>query len=244
MSREVGSTGEQLRCGRVITFASAKGGTGKTILAASTAVILLHSGKRVLVVDGDFSTRGLSLFVLGDIISAPDLTVRNEQCIAEYFLSELPLSDIEPRRLDRGGIEYHILFSNADLWRSGVPEKKILSDPRIGPKHYVEGMTNLLARFRQEYDYIIVDTRGGFDFTSAVPALLADTYIMVLEPDKVSLAQIEGFEKSISEFAADYKINIPPRGFIVNKASFDPRDELFVGQLTSLTELQSRGRWG
>lgn len=205
------SFSEQRLSGRVIAFASAKGGTGKTVLAASTALALLRSGKRVLVIDGDFSTRGLSLFVLGDILHTSDLVIRSEECLAEFFLSALKLEDIHPRRIDRNGIEYHILFSNQTLWRSGVPEKAILSDLRLEPHNYVNGISRLLSHFREEYDYIIIDTRGGYDFTSAVPALLSDTYVIVLEPDRVSLEQIQGFEKATVEFAANHDLRIASR---------------------------------
>ena len=127
--------------GRVIAFASAKGGTGKTVLAASTALVLIRSGKRVLIIDGDFSTRGLSLFILGSILHTSDLVVREEECLADFFLSEVALEDLRPRLIDRSGIEYHILFSNKTLWHSGVPEQAILSDLKLEPARYVAGLS-------------------------------------------------------------------------------------------------------
>jgi cellulose biosynthesis protein BcsQ len=227
--------------GRVIAFASAKGGTGKTVLAASTALVLLRSGKSVLVIDSDFSTRGLSLFILGDILHTSDLLVRDEECLAEFFLSEVQLEEIRPRRIDRSGIEYHILFSNKKLWQSGVPEQAILSDMRLDAQHYIDGISRLLAYLRDDYDYIIIDTRGGYDFTSAVPALLSDTCIIVLEPDRVSLSQIQGFEKALAEFADNHKIRIPLRGFVVNKASFDPEQSRFVEELSRTYQIKTYG---
>jgi len=227
--------------GRVIAFASAKGGTGKTVLAATTALALLRSGKRVLVIDGDFSTRGLSLFILGNILHTSDLVIRKEECLAEFFLSELRVEDIRPRRIDRSGIEYHILFSNESLWQSGLPERAIVSDMRLDPPHYIDGLKRLLAHFRTEYDYIIIDTRGGYDFTSAVPALLSDTYVIVLEPDRVSLEQIQGFDKATKEFADNQKLRIPLRGFVVNKAAFDPNESRFVEELTRTYGIKTYG---
>jgi Mrp family chromosome partitioning ATPase len=49
--------------GSVFTFVSPKGGTGKTLLSANTAYLFGKAGKRVVCVDADFSTRGLSLYV-------------------------------------------------------------------------------------------------------------------------------------------------------------------------------------
>ena len=43
--------------GRIIAFVSAKGGTGKTVLSATTAYLLIKAGKKVVTIDSDFSTR-------------------------------------------------------------------------------------------------------------------------------------------------------------------------------------------
>ena len=49
----------------IIAIASGKGGTGKTIIAGCLGYALMRSGHRVLMVDGDAGTDGLSLFLLG-----------------------------------------------------------------------------------------------------------------------------------------------------------------------------------
>ncbi|MFF3322365.1 FxSxx-COOH system tetratricopeptide repeat protein [Streptomyces sp. NPDC002889] len=54
-------TGED--AGRIITFYSYKGGTGRTMALANTAWIMASSGKRVLVVDWDLDAPGLDLFL-------------------------------------------------------------------------------------------------------------------------------------------------------------------------------------
>ncbi|MGH3262741.1 MAG: KGGVGR-motif variant AAA ATPase, partial [Trebonia sp.] len=50
------------RNGRVITFYSYKGGTGRTMALANVAWIIANSGKRVLVVDWDLESPGLHKF--------------------------------------------------------------------------------------------------------------------------------------------------------------------------------------
>ncbi|MGW1976788.1 FxSxx-COOH system tetratricopeptide repeat protein [Streptomyces sp. NPDC001889] len=54
-------TGEN--AGRIITFYSYKGGTGRTMALANTAWILASSGRRVLVVDWDLDAPGLDRFL-------------------------------------------------------------------------------------------------------------------------------------------------------------------------------------
>lgn len=56
-------TGEDADAGRIITFYSYKGGTGRTMALANTAWILASSGQRVLVVDWDLDAPGLDRFL-------------------------------------------------------------------------------------------------------------------------------------------------------------------------------------
>jgi cellulose biosynthesis protein BcsQ len=218
--------------GRIITFASAKGGTGKTVLAVSTATMLLRSGQRVLCVDGDFSTRGLSLFILGNILYSPDWNVRPEQCLAEFVLAEIPeFLRPKPRTIEQYGVQFDIILSNRNLWRSGVPDQEILSLGTLKANQYISRMTSLLDAFRDSYDYIIIDTRGGYDFTSGAPILLADTCVLVLEPDKISLEQMEGFNQALTALADTHQLALPNFGFIINKASFNPTSTEFPEDL-------------
>lgn len=56
-------TGDDAGAGRIITFYSYKGGTGRTMALANTAWILASSGKSVLVVDWDLDAPGLDRFL-------------------------------------------------------------------------------------------------------------------------------------------------------------------------------------
>jgi MinD-like ATPase involved in chromosome partitioning or flagellar assembly len=48
--------------GKIVTFYSYKGGTGRTMALANTAWILASNGKKVLVVDWDLDSPGLHKF--------------------------------------------------------------------------------------------------------------------------------------------------------------------------------------
>ena len=50
------------RTGRIVTFYSFKGGTGRTMALANVAWILAANGKRVLVADWDLESPGLHKF--------------------------------------------------------------------------------------------------------------------------------------------------------------------------------------
>jgi cellulose biosynthesis protein BcsQ len=52
----------EARDGQIVTFYSFKGGTGRTMALANVAWILAASGKRVLMVDWDLESPGLSRY--------------------------------------------------------------------------------------------------------------------------------------------------------------------------------------
>ncbi|MET7621556.1 FxSxx-COOH system tetratricopeptide repeat protein [Streptomyces sp. NPDC005408] len=82
-------TGED--AGRIITFYSYKGGTGRTMALANTAWILASAGKRVLVVDWDLDAPGLDRFLhpfldRDKLLTTPgviDLVTRFSQSVLE-----------------------------------------------------------------------------------------------------------------------------------------------------------------
>jgi cellulose biosynthesis protein BcsQ len=175
--------------GKVICFASAKGGSGKTIFAASTAYALLRSGKRVLCIDADFSTRGLSLLLLSSLIDTGDLDPPPYSCLAESVLARTPVEKLQPLTVAFGSIEFNVLVSNRNLRQGGIPEDRLLgSTGEGGTSHlvdlpvqeYFSCLQSLCDVMRNSFDYIVIDTRGGFDTTSVVPAIVSDSYCIVL----------------------------------------------------------------
>jgi|KBSMisStandDraft_5_1062788.scaffolds.fasta_scaffold41313_1 cellulose biosynthesis protein BcsQ len=224
--------------GQVLCFVSAKGGTGKTVLSAVTAYTLLQSGMRVVTIDTDFSTRGLSLFLLGSVLDSYELQIQSKHCLADSILEEISVDDVTPLTIVRGSIEYNVVISNKDVWRGGVPDERFLggspwpTERNASPTEYFKYLRQLCERLRKDYDYVIIDTRGGYDFTSAAPATIADGYVVIVEADRVSIEQVSGFKKKIDEYASssEHFSDIRPavlKGFIVNKALFSVDDNVF-----------------
>src|SRR5262249_52279067 len=98
-------------------------------------------------------------------------------------------------------------------------------------------MRDLLSHFRSQYDYVLIDTRGGFDYTSAAPGALADAYVVVLEADEISVAQVFGLKSGVEDVAEKNGVEPSLGGFIVNKATFagdSGESAVFANSLTSL----------
>src|SRR5262245_29159123 len=114
------------RSGQVFAFVSAKGGTGKTIMAVSTAYYLQRAGKKVALIDTDFSTRGLSLYILGRAVHGSALNFALENCLADSILGSVPPHKIQPRMVVYENVNFEIVVANRDLWRGGVPDDRFL----------------------------------------------------------------------------------------------------------------------
>ncbi len=225
--------------GRVICFVSAKGGSGKTVLAVSAAYVLLTAGKKVVTIDCDFSTRGMSLFLLSSLIDTGSLdNPPISACLAELVLQGKS-PDVRPMVVQNNDLEFHVVVSNQELREGGVPEDRFLgtqSDPgstnfSFGVRDYYDRLGKIIDVLSRKYDYVILDTRGGFDYTSAVPALLADYHVIVLEADEISVQQIHGLKAKLDEYAVQLGAGKKPRGFLVNKALYSPNDKLFVANV-------------
>lgn len=238
--------------GQVLCFVSAKGGTGKTVLSATTAYTLLQSGMRVVAIDADFSTRGLSLYLLGSVLDSSELIIQSKNCLADAILDKVDICDVTPLPVLNGGVEYKLIISNKEVWRGGVPEERFLGgnlqeQTTTTPEQYFLFLQELCERLRREFDYVIIDTRGGYDFTSAAPAAVADGYVLVLEADKVSIEQVGAFKKKVDEFAESLsrheqqRIIASLKGFIINKALFSADEEVFPEALARLYESKTFG---
>jgi cellulose biosynthesis protein BcsQ len=159
----------------VIAFASGKGGTGKTSFVAALGYALIYSGHTVLLLDCDRATDGLSLFILGPEGArqvsefSPENTFHG---ILESYKRDHKIvarQHVVTRRHGKDGDhgqDYNIIISGKGLYGDSA----FLHSPDQEPNQELFRTTvaDLFEYLRalHEYDYILVDTRGGFSFES------------------------------------------------------------------------------
>jgi septum site-determining protein MinD len=147
--------------GRIITIASGKGGTGKTILASNLGTALTLLGRRVVVVDADIGMADLGLY-LG--LEKSPITLH------EVLAGE---ATIEQAMYD-GPAGCKIVPSGLSL--SGFS--------RANPQKLKEVAEDLSRTF----DFIILDCGPGLSKESTIPLAVADEVIIIVNPDLASLA--------------------------------------------------------
>lgn len=216
----------------IIAIASGKGGTGKTVIAACLAYALVQAGHRVLMIDADTATDGLSLFMLGpngmNQINDPVDPFLPENTFTGMLRRFADKGELvfTPRRINRTGtegheVEYEALISGKNAY--GDLPTEILGTP-INRETFRRAITELFFTLKEspavrDYDYVIVDTRGGFAFETTEICAIADSFIIVTEPQITSFYQDRNLIKRIHESAQEMKTEPLLRSIIVNKAT-------------------------
>lgn len=159
---------------KVICFASAKGGTGKTVISASLAKCLAGLGKKVLLVDMDAATNGLSLFYLEELVNARKRDDEEARGIFEATNGKLPTPFSIGEAVDM------------------IPSVYVMKQTEgISPERFRRSISETLGAFRDKYDYIILDAQAGTDVYAQIAMEKSDEIVIVSEYDPVSAEGVE-----------------------------------------------------
>lgn len=147
--------------GELIGVLSGKGGTGKTSVCAGVASALAQAGERVLCIDCDIGLRNLDI--------------------------SLGLSEA-------GALSFQ------DISEGGYPLKKATRHPAFdalffltAPIHCppeaidLSAFAAMLAKARQQYDYVFLDAPAGVDAGFRLAARFADRILLVTGPDPAAV---------------------------------------------------------
>ncbi len=161
----------------VICLASAKGGSGKTVLTANMAKFLSGLGKRVLIVDTDGATNGMTLLYLHRINAFFDEMKRKGQRPRGIFEEET-MDTPTPCSVGQG----------VDL----IPATFYLRGPVLIEEEILhKTLAQVRSTFESEYDYIILDAQAGTGSVSRITISMADKVVIVTEFDPVSAEGVE-----------------------------------------------------
>lgn len=191
-----------------VAILSGKGGTGKSQISVSLGYALSHCGFRTLLLDLDLFTHGMTFYSLAEVLEKPkyhlmdclsqrcspkDLSpvqIRNEFCNKKLFV----LPNINRKRDYQAELNINENYSNLHSFSKRVDE--------------------ILGHFKSDFDYIIIDTRGGTDYTTIAATKCSDGHIIVTEADKPSWDTGRVLLDSIYE---NNDNDYSTLGFIINK---------------------------
>jgi MinD-like ATPase involved in chromosome partitioning or flagellar assembly len=158
---------------KVICFASAKGGSGKTVVSATLGHLLAGLGKNILLVDGDAATNGMTLLFLDSVVKAKRAAVtRQEAVVGLYEVSE-----------EKQVPTPFVLAKNLDM----IPAAYIMQQTEeVPPKEVEKTIARTVSQFRGKYDYILLDAQAGADPNALSLVRSADEVVIVSEYDPIS----------------------------------------------------------
>lgn len=236
------------RHAHVISFMSGKGGTGKTVIAVSLGTLLMKVGFRVLFVDLDFATDGMTLYIAGASelneqvsngfqldfdTTGSIMNQASSQMIESRTTRFIPYTRRQHMRQsaafgDTFTAEWQALFTSL----AAFGDESAMTFQRGGGADQSEYELALDTLFKEihgskSYDYVIVDTRGGFDVGTALVGKFVDSLIVVTEPDRSSLNQSYKLVNEILNFRQDSKERAGAifQGLIVNKSTDRVRED-------------------
>jgi cellulose biosynthesis protein BcsQ len=208
--------------GRIVTFYSYKGGTGRSMALANFAWILAASGKRVLAIDWDLEAPGLHRY-FRPFLTDPDLfetdgLIDTFWSFAAAALARTPTDagpqksngddfagalDDAKRRLNwnfvTGG---YIDFVGAGRQGATYSERVNTFDWK---RFYELGGANMLdsekVYLRSCYDWVLIDSRTGVSDTSGISTMqLPDTVVVCFTLNRQSIDGVDAVMRSIQAF--------------------------------------------
>jgi len=186
------------RNGRILTFYSYKGGTGRSMALANVGWILASAGKRVLLIDWDFEAPGLHRY-LHPFLSDPELA--NTRGLIDYFLDvnvaarAAALSNSSDSWWkDWCTLARYTVSLDYEFLANGVLDfvpagQQTVSYPiHVSSTNWQEFyeklgggvlLEALKEQLRADYDYVLIDSRTGISDTAGICTVqMPDTLVV------------------------------------------------------------------
>jgi hypothetical protein len=220
---------ERKKPGKVITFYSYKGGTGRTMALANVAWILASNGKRVLVVDWDLEAPGLHRYFHPFLVD-PTLagTTGVMDMVWDFALATLdPKGDASPGwHLPYAEVLNHTVSLRWDFGDGGLISMlaagrqdeaywmkvnsfswKDFYEKRSGAAFIRAVRNNMVSR----YDYVLIDSRTGVSDTAGIcTAQIPDVLVDCFTYSTQSIEGAAAVAKSVLRERGDREIVIWP----------------------------------
>lgn len=152
----------------ILCFISAKGGSGKTTTASALGTFISLLGKRVLLVDTDAATNGMTLLYLEQLLGAKKIAGSSPVGLFDTHGTDLA-EEIQ--------ITDNLAFAPATF---------IMSDTDTSDPEDFSYSLDLLLERSGNYDFIIMDAQAGSDVFARTAASRAGELVVVSEYDPLS----------------------------------------------------------
>lgn len=191
--------------GKIISISSVKGGVGKTTMAINLAGLYFMMKKRVLIIDADFYSGGISTW----------LDIRNQKDI--YMM----IDSISNNR-------YSSIIDYVTSYNSGIDVLASPKDPRSALKIEAKYIPMIFEFAKREYDVVLVDTNHLMNEVNLMILDHVDVSLLMVTNDLIDLKNMRNL---IQIFKSTDKTNY----FVVLNCSRDTgRDYLYLFDIRNI----------
>jgi chromosome partitioning protein len=202
--------------GKIFVIANQKGGVGKSTTVVNVGASLALLGKKVLIVDFDPQAHSVS-----------GLGIEREKIqktVYDLLIDET--TDINSIILDTELENLKIIPSNIDL--SGVNVE--LAD--VNNKYFI--LKDKLARVREDFDYILIDTPPHIGFLTLSSLSAADQVLIPLQAEYYALEGISELLKTVDLVKQKLNSKLSVLGIVLTM--YDVRTNLSVQVLEEVSK--------
>lgn len=187
-----------------LAFLSGKGGVGKTSIALSLAKVLSLVDYKVLLIDADLQTHGLSYFFT-------DLTENQNKTGLLEIMRDFQKSNQSINQFDLNSVIVKVSH-NLDF----IPSKKAFKEKTWQLAEDAHTVRAFMDRLMQQlanaqYDFIISDTQAGPAAATREVCSRSGKAIIISEPDPISIAASRSLDYEMHEELPNFT------RFLVNK---------------------------
>jgi MinD-like ATPase involved in chromosome partitioning or flagellar assembly len=254
--------------GRIVTFYSYKGGTGRTMLLANVAWILAANGRRVLVADWDLESPGLHRFLypflkrmVRDAKGIADLIRDYERVAARSDEEEREKHIAEHARIQPYAFSLNWKFLNEgtlDFLSPGKQDKNYMATlGALDWDSFYETLKGgkfldaLREDMRRHYDYVLIDSRTGLGdiadiCTVHLPDVLVDCFALSTQniEGAAQIAKIIGDQhrrRSIRVLPVPMRVELGEKERADASRAFATR--LFSGLPAGMSDAERKAYW-
>jgi MinD-like ATPase involved in chromosome partitioning or flagellar assembly len=200
--------------GKIISIHSFRGGTGKSNITASLAVLLASEGRRIGIIDTDIQSPGIHV-----IFGLKEQDIKHS--LNEYLWGMYPIEDAAhdvTAILGRNGVEAgqaKIMLIPSSMKTGEIArilrEGSDVDMLRDGIRHLVKAL-NL--------DFLFIDTHPGLNEETLLSIAASDALIVIMRPDQ------QDYQGTRITIEVARKLRVPRMMILVNKTPriFEPSE--------------------
>ena len=171
----------------VVTFASLKGGVGKTSLAINVAHAFAQSGSNTLLIDLDPTAHATGIFRM--------------HANPETFPRYAPLAWAFLRKLEEGaqlGSDPFVVAvrPNLELVPGGEEMRHFI--PAHGARHFIGRFPGFIREMQAHFDRIVIDTAPDLHILTRMAVACADLAVMPIDAGAMGIAGAASLLRSLS----------------------------------------------